>query len=134
MKKFVKSLLLVAFASLVFVACEKDPEEIEDFRNRYIGSWSANDREGWNAPAFYDITIGEGSAPDEVIIRGLYNHPNTELVAVVNEYNLIIVKQTTDEITFDGEAKANLDFDQVTFTYIANDGTGDDEVKTVCTR
>ena len=133
MKSFLKSLTLVAFAALIFVSCEKDAEE-EDYRSQYVGTWSANDREGWNAPAFYEINISLGNAADELIVKGLYNDPNTELIAVVNDFNLIIDGQTTNNIFFEGTAKANIDFDQLTFTYTANDGSGDDEVKTVCTR
>lgn len=133
MKSFLRSFVLVAMAVLVFVACEKDSDD-EDYRSQYVGTWSANDREGWNAPAFYEINISLGNAEDELIIKGLYNHPNVELVAVVNDFNLAIEGQTSDKIFFVGSAKANVDFDQLTFTYTANDGTGDDEVKTVCTR
>ena len=119
---------------LVIVGCEGDINPDVNLRDEYLGGWSANDKEGWNAPAFYDISIVSGSDPDMILIKGLYNHPNVELGAYVTDYEVEIPTQMSDSITFAGSGKANVDFDQITFEYTANDGSGSDEVKTVCTR
>lgn len=121
-------------ALLVIVGCEEDINPDVNLRDEYLGGWSANDKEGWNAPAFYDISIVNGSDPDMILIKGLYNHPNVELEAYVTDYEVEIPTQMSDSITFAGSGKANVDFDQITFEYTANDGSGSDEVKTVCTR
>lgn len=121
-------------ALLVIVGCEEDINPVVSLRDEYLGGWSANDKEGWNAPAFYDISIVSGSDPDMILIKGLYNHPNVELEAYVTDYEVEIPTQMSDSITFAGSGKANVDFDQITFEYTANDGSGSDEVKTVCTR
>lgn len=121
-------------ALLVIVGCEEDINPDVNLRDEYLGGWSANDKEGWNAPAFYDISIVSGSDPDMILIKGLYNHPNVELEAYVTDYEVEIPTQMSDSITFAGSGKANVDFDQITFEYTANDGSGSDEVKTVCTR
>lgn len=134
MKRLIYPVILVCMALLVIVGCEEDIDPDVNLRDEYLGGWSANDKEGWNAPAFYDISIVSGSDPDMILIKGLYNHPNVELEAYVTDYEVEIPTQMSDSITFAGSGKANVDFDQITFEYTANDGSGSDEVKTVCTR
>lgn len=134
MKRLIYPVILVGMALLVIVGCEEDINPDVNLRDEYLGGWSANDKEGWNAPAFYDISIVSGSDPDMILIKGLYNHPNVELEAYVTDYEVEIPTQMSDSITFAGSGKANVDFDQITFEYTANDGSGSDEVKTVCTR
>lgn len=134
MKRLIYPVILVCMALLVIVGCEEDINPDVNLRDEYLGGWSANDKEGWNAPAFYDIFIVSGSDPDMILIKGLYNHPNVELEAYVTDYEVEIPTQMSDSITFAGSGKANVDFDQITFEYTANDGSGSDEVKTVCTR
>lgn len=134
MKRLIYPVILVGMALLVIVGCEEDTNPDVNLRDEYLGGWSANDKEGWNAPAFYDISIVIGSDPDMILIKGLYNHPNVELEAYVTDYEVEIPTQMSDSITFAGSGKANVDFDQITFEYTANDGSGSDEVKTVCTR
>lgn len=134
MKRLIYPVILVGMALLVIVGCEEDINPDVSLRDEYLGGWSANDKEGWNAPAFYDIFIVSGSDPDMILIKGLYNHPNVELEAYVTDYEVEIPTQMSDSITFAGSGKANVDFDQITFEYTANDGSGSDEVKTVCTR
>lgn len=134
MKRLIYPVILVCMALLVIVGCEEDINPDVNLRDEYLGGWSANDKEGWNAPAFYDISIVSGSDPDMILIKGLYNHPNVELEAYVTDYEVEIPTQMSDSITFAGSGKANVDFDQITFEYTANDGSGSDEVKTVCTR
>lgn len=134
MKRLIYPVILVGMALLVIVGCEEDTNPDVNLRDEYLGGWSANDKEGWNAPAFYDISIVSGSDPDMILIKGLYNHPNVELEAYVTDYEVEIPTQMSDSITFAGSGKANVDFDQITFEYTANDGSGSDEVKTVCTR
>lgn len=134
MKRLIYPVILVCMALLVIVGCEEDINPVVSLRDEYLGGWSANDKEGWNAPAFYDISIVSGSDPDMILIKGLYNHPNVELEAYVTDYEVEIPTQMSDSITFAGSGKANVDFDQITFEYTANDGSGSDEVKTVCTR
>lgn len=134
MKRLIYPVILVGMALLVIVGCEEDINPDVNLRDEYLGGWSANDKEGWNAPAFYDISIVIDSDPDMILIKGLYNHPNVELEAYVTDYEVEIPTQMSDSITFAGSGKANVDFDQITFEYTANDGSGSDEVKTVCTR
>ena len=134
MKRLIYPIILVCIGLLVIVGCEEDIDPTINLRDEYIGAWSANDKEGWNAPAFYEISIVAGSDPDMILIRGLYNLPDVELEAYINEYEVEIPTQMSDSITFAGTGKANVDFDQITFDYTANDGSGSDEVKTVCTR
>ena len=135
MKRIIRSLSLVALLSVILISCEEDkPIDNSNIRDEYLGDWSANDVEGWNAPAFYDITIKAGSQSDEIIIVGLYNNPNVELEAYLDEYEVDIPSQSSDSISFSGSGKANVEFDQITFQYTSNDGSGSDQVKTVCTR
>jgi len=114
--------------------CAEDKDPNFEVRQQYLGEWAANDREGWNAPAFYNITITAGEADDEIIINGLYNIPDAALRAYIDGTEVTIPSQTTADIDFAGSGQANADFDQVTFDYTANDGSGSDEVKTVCKR
>ena len=135
MKRLLHLSGIVAFAMVMVVGCVEDqPADALSLRNEYLGDWTANDREGWNAPAFYDITITAGSQDDQIYIQGLYNHPNVKLEAYINEFEVEIPPQMSDSISFAGSGKANVDFDQITFDYTANDGSGSDAVKTVCTR
>lgn len=136
MKRLLYSLGFISAAAILVVGCSEDtnPDEYS-LREEYLGEWSANDREGWNAPAFYDISITAGDAADQILIHGLYNQPDVVLEAYISDYEVEIPAQmTADGISFAGSGKANVDFDQITFDYTANDGSGSDEVKTVCTR
>lgn len=134
MRKALRISWIFAIAALLMWGCAEDEEPDFEVRQQYLGQWAANDREGWNAPAFYDITITAGEADDEIIINGLYNIPEVSLRAYIDGTEVTIPSQTSAEIEFGGSGQANVDFDQVTFDYTANDGSGSDEVKTVCKR
>lgn len=135
MKRLLRFTGIVSLFAILVVGCAEDtsPDDYS-IREEYLGEWSANDREGWNAPAFYDIMITAGDDADQIYITGLYNHPSVVLEAYINDYEVEIPSQISDSISFAGSGKANVDFDQITFDYTANDGSGSDEVKTVCTR
>lgn len=130
---FALGILFVGLTFLV-ISCGKDITEPQDYRLEYLGSWNANDKEGWNAPAFYTISISAGEDADEIRIKGLYNNPDVNLRAYVNEYSLLIPAQESAGINFKGSGRANVAFDQLTLEFTADDGGGVDEVKTVCTR
>lgn len=122
------------FFALVLAGCEKDLPTDQNLRDDYLGDWNVNETTGVNAPQFYEVTAVKGSAPDELIFEGLYNFPQTEVLATADGFQLSIAQQSSQGITFSGSGQANADFDQVTLNFVADDGTGKDTVKAVLVR
>lgn len=133
MKQLGRILFCTLLVSAVFVACEEDPDEDIDFRDEYLGSWNANETTGWNAPQFYTVEITRGTSSNDIVIEGLYNNADVEILATVNGFQMSIPTQTSNDIEFSGSGQANADFDQITINFTANDGSGNDEVKAVLT-
>lgn len=115
-------------AFLFLVACEDDVVNVDD-RTQWLGAWTCNESSGAFAPQSYTITIYEGVQLDEVEVSGLYNQ-GSSFTLYANVYNkqLVIPTQTVDGITINGNFNLNTSGTSASVTFVANDGTGDDEV------
>lgn len=134
MTKFLKSGVLLVFATLLVIGCEKDPDESQNYQHDFVGRWTVVEKDGLNSPQNYTVEIVAGNDLNEIIINGFYNAPNTAVKANLYGLSLEIPTQTTDSITFSGSGQATVDFDQITISFTANDGTGEDNVKAILTQ
>jgi hypothetical protein len=134
MKQIMKVLFLGIFATLFLVACEEDdPDTSINYQQEYVGIWNCNEKTGAQAPQFYQVNITTGSTDSRIIITDLY-HSGTSVSAEINGFNVTIPSQQSDGISFRGTGSANSDFEQISISFTANTGTGDDLVEAVLTR
>lgn len=119
--------------ALLFTACaeEDNPDDPGAIRDNYLGVWQVTENTGINAPQFYRVEIVAGSSDSEIIIEDLYNVSGTEVRALIDGTELTIPNQSTASITFQGSGSANADFDQISLSFTANDGTGPDNVEAI---
>ncbi len=131
-KRFTRFVGLAAF--LVLAGCEDDPVNPDD-RTQWLGAWTCNETEGAFAPQSYNIFIDNGLQLDEVEVAGLYNQgENFRVYANVWGDRLVIPMQSVDGITINGEARINASGTSATIEFLANDGTGGDEVSGTLSR
>ena len=131
MKRVLKSGLLTIGAVLFLASCEKDVEADPNlnYRDEFLGVWTALENGETNGAQSYDVNISAGSAEDEIIFHGLYNVSLVKVSAYTSGYIISIPEQTSDGITFSGSGKAQFNFEYIDLTFTANDGTGTDNVK-----
>lgn len=136
MKRVLKLSILLFGATLFFVSCEKDLEADADvnYRDEFLGVWTAVENGDVNGVQSYQINISAGSAEDEIIFNGIYNLNNVKVTAFVTGFNVSIPKQTIQGITFTGSGQAVANFDNININFTANDGSGDDNVSVQLTR
>lgn len=134
MNKKLQHLGFVLAAALLVVACEPDEDEDVILRDEYLGTWNVNETTGWNAPQFYTVQITEGNDENDILINGLYNISGTRVRASTDGYQLSIPQQSSENIQFSGSGQANADFDQLSISFFANDGSGVDSVDAILTR
>lgn len=126
-KRVFRTLGVAAF--FILVSCEDDPAIVDD-RTIWLGAWTCNETSGAFAPQSYTVTIYEGIRLDEVEVSGLYNQgENFRLYGNVWGDRLVIPMQTTDGITINGEAILSSNGNSASLEFLANDGTGGDEVE-----
>ena len=126
--------ILCAISLVLLNSCEPDNNSEIIFRDDYLGIWDANETEGNLAPQFYVVTIAAGPGQDELYISGLYNTPGTEVLVTVNGPTFVIPSQSTSGITFSGSGLSDNQLTSISLNFIANDGTGNDQVRAVLTR
>lgn len=134
MKNLLRLLAVSTALLLIVVSCEPDIPQDDIIRDELLGTWQVNETAGWNAPQFYEVEIRAGSGPLDLEIRGLYNLPDTRVRARVEGFSLNIPNHSTAGVNFSGTGSVNADLDQVNLNFMANDGTGQDEVGAVMTR
>lgn len=126
-----KSFFWLLTTAIIFTSCAEDEDPVGITRDDYLGVWQVSENTGWNAPQNYSVEIITGSADDEIIIEGLYNVANTQVICIVNGTALSIPSQNTEGILFSGLGSANSDFDQISLSFTADDGSGEDNVEAV---
>ncbi len=131
MKSILRISLIVALFSLIVVSCEDEPLPEDNFQDQFVGKWSVLEKTGINAPQSYVVEIVRGGSQNEIFIKGLYNNPFIQVKAELFGLELEIPFQTSDSISFVGSGQANIDFNQITIDFTANDGSGDDKVKAI---
>ena len=134
MRKLLKFGLAATLISFIVVSCAKDNDDDINFVAEYTGTWDCNEKTGINAPQIYKVNIQRGSSDQEVIINQLYNLPNTAVRANINGFNLTIPQQTSAGVSFSGSGSADAEFGQISLTFTANDGSGDDQVSATLSR
>lgn len=113
------------------LSCEEEPIPDVNYQSEFIGNWSVLEKTGFNAPQSYTVEIRRGGAEDEIFIVGLYNNPFVVVRAKLAGLQLTIPFQTSDSISFTGSGQASLGFDQISIDFVANDGTGDDQINAI---
>lgn len=131
---YITSLILAA--AIFMSSCEDDnpPGGNTNYIDSFIGTWSVSETTGNNAPQFYNVLITRGSSDAQIRIEGLYNEPGVNVFASINGFSITIPQQSIGGIDFaSGTGQANANFDQITLDFVANDGTGDDQVSAILT-
>lgn len=129
-----KKLLILLVGFMFLQSCEIDDTEVSD-RTNYLGKWTCNEIEGEFAPTSYPITIESYGSGNSIRIRGLYNQGNNFSVeAGVSGRSLFIDQQTINGITISGSGVLSGNLNLLTLNFIANDGSGNDNVKAECYR
>ncbi len=118
---------------MVVLACEPEDttEDPLSIRDKYLGSWQVTENTGINHPQFYSVTIIAGDDDEEVVIEGLYNESRTRVAALVSGTQLSIPVQSSAGINFSGSGNANADYSQIALSFVADDGSGPDNVEAV---
>lgn len=110
------------------VSCQKDVEEI-DPRLDWVGSWTCNEVNGNFAPQVYQVEIAEYGSGDQVSLTGIYGQGSSFVViAKVTSKSMTIPFQTVDAVNISGSGNINNDLDYINFSWIVNDGSGNDNV------
>lgn len=134
MKSLLRIIAIGLMLSFGLASCEKEPvDDGKNYQQEFIGTWNVLEKTGLNAPQNYTVEISAGSTENKIIIKGLYNRPAVVLNAELYGLTLDIPSQTSDSISFVGSGKANVNFDQITIDFVANNGTGEDQVKAILT-
>lgn len=134
MKSLLRIIAIGLMLSFGLASCEKEPvDDGKNYQQEFIGTWNVLEKTGLNAPQSYTVEITAGANENKIIIKGLYNRPDVVLNAELYGLTLDIPAQTADSISFVGSGKANVNFDQITIDFVANNGTGDDQVKAILT-
>lgn len=134
MKSLIRVIAIGLALSFGLSSCEKEPvDDGKNYQQEFIGTWNVLEKTGLNAPQSYTVEITAGATENKITIKGLYNHPDVILNAELFGLTLDIPSQTSDSISFVGSGKANVSFDQITIDFVANDGTGEDQVKAILT-
>jgi hypothetical protein len=133
MKNFTRLAVYGLFILVFFSACaeEPGPNDPASIRDNYLGQWLVSENTGRFAPQSYSVEVVAGTADNEMVIEGLYNLPATRVLARINGLSLSIANQSTNGVTFNGSGTSNADYDQISLSFTANDGTGPDNVEAV---
>lgn len=120
---------ILGLAVFLFLAgCVEDTLN-EDDRTQWLGAWTVTESTGINAPQSYTITIYSGTTLDVVEMSGLYNQGSSfYLTANVYGGTMTIPSQTVDGITISGSGSISASGTTGSLEFVANDGTGNDEV------
>lgn len=122
--------LVVLF--ITTISCVDD-SQLYDTRELWIGSWTCSEIEGDFAPQTYPVEIVERVILTEVGLKGLYNQGlNFTVIAEIAGDNLVIPSQEVDGITLAGSG--NLENEEITLYFDADDGSGVDKVKALLVR
>ena len=127
LSKFSLAVLLIASVSCV------DDSQLYDNREFWVGSWTCSEIEGDFAPQTYPVEIVERVVLTEVGIKGLYNQGlSFTVIAEISGDNLVIPTQIVDDIQIAGSG--NLENEEITLYFDADDGSGVDNVKAMLVR
>lgn len=123
--------------AIITIACVKDDVTGStdiDYQQQYLGNWDCNEKTGVNHPQFYNVVITKGATDNEIIITDLYT-AGTSVIAIINGPTFTIAEQTTEGITIIGTGSANVDFQQISLQFTAdNKGSGIDNVEALLIR
>lgn len=133
MRSFVRFIFVLAGIGILVNSCTPDDDDAIILRDDYLGTWDVNETAGNFAPQFYSVEITEGPGDDEIIVEGLYNIPGTQVRVNVSGPSLIIPQQQSAGISFSGSGISTADLTRIDLNFIANDGTGNDQVTAILT-
>ncbi|MGB0178040.1 MAG: hypothetical protein ACPF9D_12795 [Owenweeksia sp.] len=134
MRRFLKLSAIALLLSAWVVSCAPDNDDDINFIAEYTGTWDCRENTGINAPQVYKVNIQRGASDQEIIINNLYNLSSTAVKANINGFSLSIPSQTSAGVSFSGSGSAGAEFQEISLSFTANDGSGNDQVSAILTR
>jgi hypothetical protein len=129
MKKFIRSLIILASLVCFFYACNPDdpnnnPQPNDDPRDKFIGTWLCNETSHLNGNSTFSVPVSlNPNNTAQILIANFYQlGSGQKIYGIVANNNVTVPSQTLNNLNIRGSGNITNNNTRINWNYYVDDG------------